>query len=307
MQAFMLPILQAALGLFTLAFVFVFGKDIATHKEKIQDSGTSWGSLGIAGAVINFFDTLGIGSYAPSTAVFKFFKMVPDRIIPGTLNVSMTIPVVVEAFIFTTIISVEPITLISMIVASVVGAVFGAGIVAHLPEKKIQLGMGIALIIVALTFVAGLLGFMPVGGEAVGLEGQTLIIGIVGNLILGALMTIGIGLYAPCMALVYALGMSPRVAFPIMMASCAFLMPAASIKFVKEQAYDMKSSIMFSFAGVVGVLIAAYLVKELPLTILKWMVVAVIIYTSFTMIRSALKPAEQPKKQGMAETPATQH
>ena len=117
-------------------------------------------------------------------------------------------------------------------------------------------------------------------------------IGIVGNLILGALMTIGIGLYAPCMALVYALGMSPRVAFPIMMASCAFLMPAAGIKFIKEQAYDMKSSIIISITGIFGVLIAAYVVKELPLTMLKWLVVVVILYTSAIMIRSAVKPSE---------------
>ena len=129
---------------------------------------------------------------------------------------------------------------------------------------------------------------MPVGGEAIGLTGVPLVIGVVGNLILGALMTIGIGLYAPCMALVYALGMSPKVAFPIMMASCAFLMPAAGIKFVKEQAYDMKASVAITFAGVVGVLIAAYIVKELPLDILKWLVVVVITYTSITLLKAGM-------------------
>ncbi|MHC1712351.1 MAG: sulfite exporter TauE/SafE family protein [Solidesulfovibrio sp.] len=288
MQEIMLPLLQSALGLFTLAFAFVFGKDIVANKRKITNT-PSWNAFGFVGMLTNFFDALGIGSYAPTTAIFKFFKMVPDRIIPGTLTVSMTVPVIAEAFIFTTIIKVEPTTLFTMIAASIVGAVFGASIVARMPEKKIQLGMGAALFIVAVIFIAGLLGIMPVGGEAIGLTGMALIIGIVGNLILGALMTIGIGLYAPCMALVYALGMSPRVAFPIMMASCAFLMPAAGIKFIKEQAYDMKSSIIISITGVLGVLIAAYVVKELPLTILKWLVVVVILYTSAIMIRSAIK------------------
>ena len=288
MQELMLPILQSALGIFTLSFAWVFGRDVVTHKERMANA-TSWTAFGAVGMLVNFFDTLGIGSFAPTTALFKFGKMMPDRIIPGTLNVSMTIPVIVEAYVFTTIIRVDPITLCSMIAASVVGAVLGAGIVSHLPEKKIQLAMGGALFIVAITFVVGLLGLMPVGGEAIGLTGTALIIGVAGNLVLGALMTIGIGLYAPCMALVYALGMSPRVAFPIMMSSCAFLMPAAGMKFIKEQAYDMKSSIMITISGVIGVFIAAYLVKELPLTILKWLVVGIILYTSATMIRSALK------------------
>jgi uncharacterized membrane protein YfcA len=186
---------------------------------------------------------------------------------------------------------VDPITLVAMIAAAAIGAVIGAGIVANLPEKKIQMGMGVSLLVVAFVFLAGLLHIMPVGGSAIGLTGGALIIGIVGNLILGALMTIGIGLYAPCMALIYALGMSPKVAFPIMMASCAFLMPAASMKFVKEGAYDIKASIAITIAGSVGVLIAAYIVKELPLEILKWLVVFVIIYTAITMIRSALKSA----------------
>lgn len=283
----LVAILQTALGAITLVFGYLFFSHAVRNKDSMSNA--SWASLSGVGFIANFFDTLGIGSFAPTTAMFKFFKLVPDRLFPGTLNVSMSIPVVIEALIFITIIEVEPITLVTMIAAATIGAVMGAGVVAHLPEKKIQMGMGISLLVVAFVFLAGLLKIMPVGGSAIGLVGGALIVGIIGNLILGALMTIGIGMYAPCMALVYALGMSPKVAFPIMMASCAFLMPAASIKFVKESAYDIKASIAITIAGSVGVLIAAYIVKELPLETLKWMVVCVIIYTAITMIRSALK------------------
>lgn len=278
---------QGALVLITAWFGVVFFGHAAKNKEQMSDK--SWGKLSIVGFITNFFDTLGIGSFAPTTAFFKAMDLVPDRLIPGTLNVSMTIPVVFEALIFITVIQVDPLTLVAMVVAAMIGAIFGAGVVSHLPEKKIQMGMGVALMIVAFVFVAGLLKWMPVGGDAIGLEGSKLAIGVIGNLILGALMTIGIGLYAPCMALVYALGMSPKVAFPIMMCSCAFLMPAASIKFVKEAAYDIKASIAITIAGSVGVLIAAYIVKEMPLEILKWVVVCVILYTSITMLRAAMK------------------
>ncbi|MGI6065205.1 MAG: TSUP family transporter [Bacillota bacterium] len=281
-------VIQAGIAAMALLFGYYLVK-VPNKKEKIAKSNASWTSLSIFGAITMFFDTLGIGCYAPLTAIFKFFKMVPDRLIPGTLNTCCVFPMAVESLIFITIIQVDPLTLISMIVASSLGAFFGAGIVANLPEKKIQLGMGIALFVVALTMIAGQLDLMPIGGDAIGLTGGKLIIAIIVSLILGALMTIGIGAYAPMMALVYALGMSPRVSFPIMMGSCAFLIPTAGIKFVKEGAYDYKSNIAIPLAGLIGIFIAAYIVKEIPLTMLRWLIICVIIYTSVVMFRSAIK------------------
>ena len=152
--------------------------------------------------------------------------------------------------------------------------------------------MAIALFVTAFLMLAGQMGWMPGGGDAIGLTGVKLVIAIVGNFILGALMTLGIGLYAPSMALVYFLGMSPAVAFPIMMGSCAFLMPVASVKFVREGAYNRKASLAIAVLGIVGVFIAAYIVKSLPLDILRWLVIGVIFYTSMTMFKAASKPAD---------------
>lgn len=287
------------LAALTLYFAYVFFTDYAkTSKEgKLEQS--NFFALGAVGFVTNFFDTLGIGSFAPTTALFKFFKLTEDRTIPGTLNVACTIPVVAEALIFMTVIKVDTTTLIAMLAAATVGAYFGAGFVSKLPEKKIQVAMGAALIAVALVMIARQLKFFPAGGEAIALTGGKLIVGIIGNLILGALMTIGIGLYAPCMALVFALGMSPKVAFPIMMGSCAFLMPVASAKFVKEGAYDRKASLAITIFGSVGVVIAAYIVKSLPLNILTWIVIAVIIYTAVVMFKSASKSSDASVSSGM--------
>lgn len=286
----MISIVLAVLGVFTAAFAVVFGKDVYANKNNLEQE-TSLAKTSIIGLIVNFFDTLGIGSFAPTTALLRFFKQVEDRIIPGTLNVSCTIPVVLEAFLFMTVIEVEIITLISMLAAAVIGATLGAGYVAKMPEKKVQLVMGIALLATALLFIAQGAGWIAgLGtGDAIGLTGTKLVIAIVGNFILGALMTAGIGLYAPCMALVYALGMSPAVAFPIMMGSCAFLMPVASIKFVKEQAYNKKASLGITLGGIFGVLIAVYIVTSLPLDMLRWLVIAVVTYTGITLLRSALK------------------
>ncbi len=286
----MIIAVQGTLVAITVWFSAVFGMDFMKHKNSLE-SDTSWGKMLGIGFITDFFDTLGIGSFAPTVALSKMFKQVHDRVMPGTLNVAHTIPVVAEALIFITIIEVEPITLVSMLVSATLGAWLGAGVVAKLPENKIQMFMGIALFVTAFIMFAGKMGWMPGGGDAIGLTGGALIAGNVGNFILGALMTAGIGLYAPCMALIYILGMSAKVAFPIMMASCAFLMPVASIKFIKEGAYDRKASMAISIAGTVGVFIAAFLVKSLPLDVLRWIVIAVILYTSVTMIRRSLNNA----------------
>ncbi|SHJ87861.1 Sulfite exporter TauE/SafE [Geosporobacter subterraneus DSM 17957] len=279
------------LGLLTAWFSVEFAKDLSKNKVSLE-SETSFATSSAIGFTTNFFDTLGIGSFAPTTALLRGFKQIQDRVIPGTLNVSCTIPVVAEAFIFITVIEVEPVTLIGMLAAATLGAWLGAGIVSNLPEKKIQMGMAVALLITASLMFSGMMGWMPGGGDAIGLSGGKLIIAIVANFILGALMTLGIGMYAPCMALVYFLGMSPAVAFPIMMGSCAFLMPVASVKFVREGSYNRKASLAIAIFGLLGVFIAAYIVKSLPLNVLRWLVIGVILYTSMTMFKSASKPAE---------------
>ncbi|SNS66295.1 Sulfite exporter TauE/SafE [Anaerovirgula multivorans] len=279
------------LGLLTAWFGFEFAKDLSKNQVNME-SETNFVTSSAIGFATNFFDTLGIGSFAPTTALLRGFKQIQDKVLPGTLNVSCTIPVVAEAFIFITVITVEPVTLIGMLAAATLGAWLGAGFVSNLPEKKVQLGMAVALLVTAFLMLAGMMGWMPGGGDAIGLTGMKLIIAIGGNFILGALMTLGIGLYAPCMALIYFLGMSPAVAFPIMMGSCAFLMPVASVKFVREGSYNRKASLAIAIFGLVGVFIAAYIVKSLPLDILRWLVIAVVTYTSITMFKSATKPAE---------------
>lgn len=239
------------------------------------------------GFVTNFFDTLGIGSFAPTTSWYKLQKVVADERIPGTLNVGHTPAVLAEAFIFIAIVQVDMLTLTSMIGASVLGAWFGAGVVAGLPRRAIQIGMGGALLVAAALFVAANLGYAPVGGEAVGLRGAALGVALGANLVLGALMTLGIGMYAPSMIVVSILGMNPVVAFPIMMGSCAFLMPAASVRFLRAGAYSLRPALGLAIGGVPAVLIAAFIVRSLPLTTLRWLVVGVVTYAAVTMLRSA--------------------
>jgi len=273
------------LAMLTIWYSIVFFRDFWKHKNNLEP--VSWVKAGIIGFVVNFFDVLGIGAFAPQTALLKFTKQTEDRVLPGTLNVANTLPVLIQAIIFITVIEVEPVTLILMLLAAAGGAVWGAGIVSKLSEKNIRLTMGIALFITACFMFAGKMNWIQGGGTAIGLYNVKLGIAVFVNFILGALMTAGIGLYAPCMALVFALGLSPIVAFPIMMGSCAFLMPPASVKFIREGAYNRKAAMAMALPGMIAVLIAALIVKSLPLDILRWVVMVVILYTSAVMLRAA--------------------
>jgi uncharacterized membrane protein YfcA len=281
-----------ALILLSVFFIYVLSKDFFKHQKVLEN--VSVAKTAVIGFVVNFFDVLGIGAFAPQTALLKFTGQTEDRVLPGTLNVANTIPVLIQALIFIQIVEVEPVTLLTMLLSATAGAVLGASVVSKLAVRKIQLAMGIALLVTAFFMLAGQMAWIQGGGTAIGLTGGKLALAVGVNFILGALMTVGIGLYAPCMALVYALGMSPLVAFPIMMGSCAFLMPPASAKFIREGAYNRKAAVSMAIPGAIAVLIAAFVVKSLPLAALRWVVIAVVVYTAAVMLRSAFMTDRNP-------------
>jgi uncharacterized membrane protein YfcA len=241
----------------------------------------------VIGFIANFFDTLGVGSFATTTAAYRLRGLVADEQIPGTLNVGHALPTTAQALIFIAAVTVDPRTLIGMILAAIAGALVGARIVSGLPRRGVQIGMGFALLVAAMLFLLTIFGLVPGGGEATALEGTRLWVGLAANFALGALMTLGIGLYGPCLILVSLLGMNPIAAFPIMMGSCAFLMPAGSLQFVARKRYSARAAIGLALGGIPAVLIAAYVVKSLPLNWLRWLVVVVVVYAAVGLLRSA--------------------
>lgn len=243
------------------------------------------------GFITVFFDTLGIGSFATTTTIFRAWHLVPDELIPGTLNVGHALAAVLSAFIFIGLVPVASETLLPMIVAAGLGAWLGSGLVARLPRYRIRLGMGAALLVAATVMLLAQLRWLPGGGEALGLHGGRWIVAVVGNFVLGSLMTLGIGLYAPCMIMISLLGMSPLAAFPIMMGSCAFLQPVSGTRFLREGRYHLSASVGLTLGGVPALLIAAYIVKSLPLTAVRWVVLFVVCFTGMTLVREGRREA----------------
>ena len=269
-------------------FTFWFTTLARQRRERGDKSSVAPTPLQIfIGFVTNFFDTLGIGSYATSTAMFRAWRVVPDEKIPGTLNVGHTLPTIVQALIYITIVEVEFTTLVAIIGAAVAGAWLGAGIVAGLPRRQVQIGMGFALLGAATLMLLSLTGIGPAPGTALGVSGATLGIAIIISAILGALMMLGIGYYAPCLIMISLIGMNPTAAFPIMMGACAFLMPTGSLQFIRKEKYDVRTALGLLVGGPGAVLIAAFIVKSLPLDYVRWGVIVVVVYTAVSMLRTA--------------------
>jgi len=337
-----------ALGILTLVYIAVWVKT-ARGASDTPDPGAPDAERIAVGFFANFFDALGIGSFATSTTYFRLRRLVRDELIPGSLNVGYALPTITQAFIGITLIAVEPWTLVLMIATAVAGSWFGAGVVAHMPRRAIQVGMGIALLVAAGFMFAKVLRIMPADAVAVGAQpaalraaagadaapvatlppgtpldlvepgrswsevtvpptgqrgfvateaatgivlgvsGLKLALALVGSFLLGSIMPLGIGYYAPCMVLIALLGMNLRVAFPIMMGACAFLMPISSMKFFEARRYSLKTTIGMTLGGVVGSALALLVVKSLPLYYVMWLVTFVIIYTAVSLLRTAAK------------------
>ncbi len=287
----MVAVLLGILGLLLLYYLVFLVKDLVANKSNLG-SGSIPVAIGI-GFVTDFLDALGIGSFAPTTMLFQMTNYLDDdKKLPGTLNVAHTIPVMVEAFIFIKVVKVSPVTLLALVFAAIAGSFIGSKTVTKLPEKKVQYYVGLALVATAFIMAAKQMGWLAMlgdGNTATALTGGKLIIGVVGNFIFGALMTIGVGLYAPCMAMVYLLGLQPIVAMPIMMASCAGLMPVASAEFIKAGDYSRKATIGIIIGGIIGIVIAVNFVTNMPMDVLTWIIIAVIIYTGITYILKSKK------------------
>jgi uncharacterized membrane protein YfcA len=284
MVVFALLALLTVLGLLYFVDLLI----VANQRRQLRPNAESVA----IGAVTNFFDTLGIGSFAPTTAWLKLRKLIPDSYLPATLNSGHALPTIAQALIFVNLVHVDAMLLAGCIAAAIVGALIGAPLVMRLPVRAVRGVVGAALLVAAVLYALANLGKLPAGGDALTLAQPSFAIAIAMHFLLGALMTFGIGLYAPSLILLSLLGLNPIAAFPIMMGACAFLMPISGMRFVRSERVDLRVVLGLAIGGVPAVLLAAYVVKSLPLTALRWGVVIVVLYAAALLLRAALKPEE---------------
>lgn len=280
----MVKVLLALIALVNGFYAVRFARDFFLHREEAWAEPGNNVFLAIWGAIIFFLSTFGISDFALSTIMYRAKKLVSDTKLPGTLNTQCAIPVAVMALAYISAIHVDPITLVACIVAQMLGAYIGPRFVVKLPAKTIRIFMGTGLVVAAFFILAGKLNIVPSGGEAVGLSGGKLYVALVLLFIYGALNNVGIGSYAPTMATIYALGVNPAVAFPIMVGACTFSVPMGAMEFVRLGQYGRKITFFSSVFGIAGVLAAVFIVKSLNLSMLQWVIAAVVLYSGASML-----------------------
>lgn len=245
----------------------------------------------VLGAVVNFFDTLGIGSFAPTTAWLKFRKLTPDRLIPPTILVGLTMGAVVESIIFLLRlgVKVDPVLLAGCIIACTTGGLIGAPLVHKTRVWIVQMTVAVGLTLAAIAYAMTNLNLMPGGGIATSLPLSLTIVAIALNFVFGVLLNYGVGNYAPTLVALSLMGMDPRLSFPIMAGAAALMGTTASIRHIKTGNLDLSVVMGLTIAGIPAVFAAAYLVIKLPIPLLRWLVLIVVLYAAAIMLHAALK------------------
>ncbi len=241
------------------------------------------------GAIVSFFDTLGIGSFAPTTAWLKFRRMVPDRMIPPTMLVGLTPAAMTESVIFLILLGVfvDPVLLIGCAIAVLLGGLVGAPLVARAQVWIVQLVVGVGLVLAAIAYAMTNLGLMPGGGTASSLPLAWTIVAIAANFAFGVLLNFGVGNYAPTLVTLSLMGMDPRLVFPIMAAGAAMMGVGACVRHIQMGRMDLKVVVGLALGGIPAVLVAAFVVKTMPLELLRWLVIVVVAYAAAVMFRAS--------------------
>jgi hypothetical protein len=280
----MLVAILIPLGLASLLFTIILLRAVLLKKTVPTGEGL------VLGAVTNFFDTLGIGSFAPTMAWFKFRNLVPDQLIPQTMLVGHSLPTIAQGVIFLILLGVlvDPVLLVGCALSLTLGGVIGAPIVSKTKVWIVQLAVSVALTIAAVLYTMTNLDLIPSGGLASGLSPELTIVAIVANFIFGILLNFGIGHYAPSLVMLSLMGLDPRLAFPIMATGGAITIAAAGSRHILIGQIDLKIALGIAIGGVPAVLLAAFIVKEMPLEMLRWLVTLVVLYAAAVMFRAAM-------------------
>lgn len=244
----------------------------------------------LLGAIVSFFDTLGIGSFAPTTAWMKFRKLVPDRLIPPTLLVGLTPPAMTESVIFLILLGVmvDPVLLFGCSIAVLLGGLLGVPLVARARVWVVQLVVAVGLILAASAYAMTNLNLMPGGGTLSSLPLGLTIAAIAANFVFGILLNFGVGNYAPTLVMLSLMGMNPRLCFPIMAAGAALMGAGACVRHIQLGHIDLRVVLGLGLGGIPAVVIAAFVVKAMPLELLRWLVILVVLYAAAVMLRAAI-------------------
>ncbi|MFL6721094.1 MAG: TSUP family transporter [Sphingomonas sp.] len=290
----MLIALLIPLGLAIIVYAIVLARAAISRRARPTAE-----ALAI-GAVVNFFDTFGIGSFAQTTAWMKFRKMVPDRLIPPTMIAGLTPPAMVESIIFLILLGVrvDPVLLFGAAMATFAGGIVGAPLVVRARAWIVQMTVAVGLTLAGIAFVLAIAGSLPAGGTASGLPMGLTVIAIAASFLFGLLANFGVGNYAPTLAMLSLMGMDPHYCFPIMASGASLMGAGSSVRFIKVPEIDLRIVVGLTLGGIPAVLVAALIVKKMDVDVLRYVITVVVFYTAVVMARASIKGRREHRAEG---------
>ena len=245
--------------------------------------------LASSGILAFISDTVGIGSFAVNIALAKCLGTFSDDELPAVNNGAQVIPGMLESLFFMHVIQVDLTTLLTLVAGTCLGGIIGGHVVSRLSKQAIRLAMiGCFLLIIGL-LLGEKLGLMPVGGDLIALHSWELVCGFMAMVVCGSLTCVGIGLFAMVQGVLFLMGVSPAVAFPIMTTAGAMQQPLTTLVFLKQDKIPLKKTLIISIFGCIGVCIALPIVSHLTTSVLHALLLCIMLYNLIAIGRTYLR------------------
>lgn len=236
----------------------------------------------LTGFIANIADTLGLGSFAVIVAMNNRWKMIDDKQLPGTLNAQSVLPTLLQSLLFLNIVAIDLKVLVPFVLAACLGGLICGSLVARLEKQRVRQAMILGFIGIGCLIFANQMSWLPVGGDAITLPTSKILIGIPAMLLAGMLPGVGVGIYVPIQVILFFLGLSPLVAFPIMTTSGAIAQSVTAYAFVSKNEFASRESIWIGVAGFVGVLIAVPMITYVNHSTLRWLLLFIVFYNAYS-------------------------
>lgn len=239
-----------------------------------------------SGVVAFISDALGMGSFAVNIALAELLGTFHDEELPAMNNGAQVIPGVFESIFFMQLIDVDLTTLITLVAGTCLGGLIGGNVVSRLGKQSIRLAMMCCFTLIIALLLCRQFHIFPIGGELIALHSGKLVMGFVGMVVCGMLTSVGIGLFVMVQAVLFLLGVSPMVAFPIMTTAGAMQQPLTTLAFLKHDKIPLKKTLILSLGGCVGVFLALILFNHLTISWLHSLLILIITYNLFAISRT---------------------
>ena len=270
------------------------------QQQKERLSFALYCKLVMSGIIAFIADTIGVGSFAVNVALAKSLGTFRDDELPAVNNGAQVIPGTIESLFFMQLVDVDLMTLVTLVAGTCLGGVIGGTVVSHLSKQAIRLSMMVCFLMIIGLLIGHQWHLLPMDGSVLELRSWTLVVGFVALAICGALTSVGIGLFAMVQGVLFLMGVSPLVAFPIMTTAGAMQQPLTTLVFLQQNKIPLKKTLILSVSGCIGVFITLPIFNYITVSWLHSLLLVILIYNFIAIGRTYMQTRTDSQKDLLA-------